>query len=309
MLAKYLLSAFLIGLIINGNELAIAQTKQPDPQVKAAAELAKPPHRAAKSIASVPKLPSSPIREPEATKIVVELKQPPPPNYDAWRDSIPQWLMAVAALIGVILSGIAIWLLSSTLKATRDAADYAKRAAEASEATIEEAKKATIAAQKSADVAERSASHIDRPYIFSTDIYYIEMDKVVGKLKFKLTNFGRTPAIIHEVWAKFTVEKEPPTIPYEFAAATRYDSFYVLGTGDGTDEYSYEIPTETKLKQIVVDGITHVDIDIGTEEKGYFILCIVYHDVQGNAHSTEFCWTFDAARHYFIRDTVRQQVS
>lgn len=156
MLGRYWLSAIALGLAVTSGALAQPQGKPPDKQIE---QQAKPPEsqqqQAVKPPPVVKVIPGAVSREPDASKPKPENQQQPP--YDPMRDTVPQWIMAIAAGVGVILAGITLELLRRTLNATRDAATYAKRAAVATEATIEEAKASAAAAQHGAEAAMLSA--------------------------------------------------------------------------------------------------------------------------------------------------------
>jgi hypothetical protein len=176
----------------------------------------------------------------------------------------------------------------------------------AGEKQIIAAQTAADAAVKSANTAESAQTTLERPYVFIGDIFQISMapDKP-RTITFKATNYGRTPAVIQIVKAELIFSKSIPNVPYEFSNELEFENFYVLGTGEPTDEYDYEIPTNISLVSNSIDGVVLDEPAPPEGELAYFLVEILYDDAQGRPHSKGFCWQYDAGRHFFVRHTDR----
>lgn len=94
------------------------------------------------------------------------------------------FLMGSAALIGMILSSVGVFLVWTTFRETR-------RAADAGDTMAKEAKAATEAALRSAKVAEQALVGVERPFVVMTPIRSNE-----HYVAYTFSNYGRTPAVI-----------------------------------------------------------------------------------------------------------------
>lgn len=157
--------------------------------------------------------------QPDASKPQPE--QQGEPDYKFWGDTWPQWIMAGAALAALALAGITLELLRRTLNATKEAASYAKRAAEATEATIHEAKTsalATVKAAEAADLSARAAVGVEAPWLVLYNMHVSGTDNprnwnTPRPLQVVFTNRGRTDGIVIRNSLAWSVSEDLPDEP------------------------------------------------------------------------------------------------
>ena len=126
-------------------------------------------------------------------------------------DTLAQWVIAMLGIAATVISGVAVYLVWKTLKATRD--------------TLNEAREATKAAMQSADAA-RDMLHAERAWVVQTSF---EVNELVnywtsdGEIKhsigfvFQFMNVGRSPARNVELDVKYRiVESSEPVPRFEF---------------------------------------------------------------------------------------------
>lgn len=111
------------------------------------------------------------------------------------QESMALWAfwMFVASAFSVFLTGVGVLLIWRTLIYTRDAAQYAKVAADHAGAGVKEAKKATVAARDTVTVTRDLGMAQLRPYIFCKSASYT-LTKESMDVQLELGNVGISPA-------------------------------------------------------------------------------------------------------------------
>jgi hypothetical protein len=203
--------------------------------------------------------------------------------YNYYYDSRPSgnlagWLEAGATLCLVIFAALQIGFLKRTTSATETAASAASQNAIA-------AKDAADAAKQNADAA-RLTLKSDRPYLLVEKAELAgfppktSMSIVVAKFTFR--NYGKGPALIHEVVLKLKVVSERPA-PRDFS---------------GCKEWKATVDAVTPAERLVIPT-DFVDGSIGEEDttaviNGSKTLIaygqLRYRDVFDNPYETGFFW-------------------
>ena len=136
----------------------------------------------------------------------------------------PNWVVADFTAV-LALSTIILWIVTwqAGIRQSRDM----KASIAAAEKAAMGAMIGARAAQKSADVSEKAFSNLERPYIFAFGIQRLEADtEYAGGFEpfvtYNVANYGKTPAIIENVRAGFSISKSYPDGP------TRVDETHSL---------------------------------------------------------------------------------
>jgi hypothetical protein len=168
--------------------------------------------------------------------LAYELIGPPYPGYpDCPYDSVEEcdllaqkamaqstWWMNSAAWAGLILSFIGLALIARTMLYTRDAADYAKRAAVAAEATVTQAELATAAANATVETTRDIGNTQLRAWVSVFD-YRMAVIPVphsgrerIGAITFTLVgiNTGSTPALQMKYSANHAAGRMPELVDH-----------------------------------------------------------------------------------------------
>jgi hypothetical protein len=137
---------------------------------------------------------------------------------------LTRWQIAVG-LLGLLGLGWTIYYTRQTARAAVDAAN---------------------ASVKAANVAEKALTHLERPYIFpiiddGTSVANMAQGRWAYFVKFRLHNFGKTPALIKSVLAELRpFERLPDELRYSISPDP-VESANVLGTGEASPHINRSI--------------------------------------------------------------------
>jgi len=200
-----------------------------------------------------------------------------------------------------IVGGIIAFL---TLAAAVAAAVFAKLAADH---TAEGA----IQAKRSAEAAENTFLKLERPYVFPQDVGTIMIPfggPASGnrwRMQFPIINYGKTPAVLTRVTAKFMMlamplTKEKMADSNIAPGQTEVDNENLsrgLGTGD---KYEARISLPYQIKIDCYE--TYGRPDFSGPEQLFLFLSIRYEDMLGIERIAHQCWKYEHPSHgTFIR--------
>lgn len=184
--------------------------------------------------------------------------------------------MLVAAWASVALTLIGVLLIWRTLKATREAANYAKSASDAAWETVDQAKQATAAALQTVQA--------DRAWMLYNHTMGVpngdreDPDKTIGfEFTMLFRNSGRSPAVRATVDSNlYTINPEDslPKVPAEAARADK-DLVGNAGPGDHQGGQSHFVSL-ADLHRNIAGEIQHI-----------LFARISYEDIWGETHMTE----------------------
>ena len=121
-------------------------------------------------------------------------------------------------------------------------------------------------------------------------------------IKFEITNFGRTPALIREIWAKLVIASLPPRPPFDFNIPTYWSCHTPLSSSTPPVEYSFGVAESFKTAPTnFKDGNWEMITDIPSGQTVYFMVEVVYYDPQGTGHVTADCWEYTDPNTIFFR--------
>lgn len=240
---------------------------------------------AAHKQASVPASPPVPIQDDQGTdKQPIAVKGtltaiPPSPTPDEVKNEEVKakddhnlaiatiWLAVLTAALAVIAS-LQLWLFLRQLKLSEKAARDAETAAKAAKA--------------SADVLPK----IERAYVF-VDVSISDLERLSLRppsyrfqITVRLTNHGKTPAILTRVRAYSLWSDVPPS---QLIPTDRADRQLPPGLVIGSEAF-FDVPLPQG-----VDGSAYDQL-MGIETHLYTVGIIEYQDVMGASHHTSFCW-------------------
>ncbi len=137
-----------------------------------------------------------------------------------------------AAWVSVVLTAAGLLLIGRTMFYTRDAAAYAKRAADAADRAVDEAKAATRAAEQTIHVTQTLGEQQLRAYLSlpKTDIRNLGPG-LIPKAFFKVRNDGVTPAFIKSNHIYFALCWFPKYQPLSYPPLGQQISSHILGSG------------------------------------------------------------------------------
>jgi hypothetical protein len=193
------------------------------------------------------------------------------------------------------LASVAIALFTWTLYRTTN------KLWEAGERQIGVAKDAADAAKRSATVAEETINKLERPYVLPADIsritFAIYKAARIGRVSFKIGNYGKTPAIHHVTSGKFmmleTLSEDAAkgdNIPGGVQLDT-WDAPIVIGPGVVVDTDAFTIPEHFPLVKCD-DGFVRPKVNI--PKQLYLFLSTTYEDpVTGIVRTYHSCWKYN----------------
>lgn len=204
---------------------------------------------------------------------------------DRQKKATTDWLIATYtgllffATLGLMVATLGLWRL-----AIRQAKDMRESLAIAS--------KSAEAAKSSADVAQRVFGQLERPYVFTSGISQLLEDSGKLQVVFSISNLGRSPAFIDELWAELFIVPNP----IAKVVANLYFKNAVHKMGD-------VLAAGEKIENIVCymkpDAVEHL-AEIRNRDT-YLILkvTVMYIDIFRHSHVSNFHWLYDPDRDYF----------
>jgi len=274
------LSALLLG-VMSGTALAQTESqKRPEqgsPRLSAYAAKQQQPNRA-KPTPQV--LLGSDAKN--ASQRNFDLEAQTAPDY-RWRgDTIPQWIMAIAAGLGVIIGLLTLELLRRTLNATRLAASYAEDAANAARDSVAEAKATTeiakAAAISNADQVQREL----RAYLSVEPLGIAALDDwttIIGHVAVR--NVGKIPAKNVFVYTRMKLSDKD-------------DSSFNIATD--REEIQRSIQPGAFMRQGTQDTFIARDIASAIPDTNVYVYGVVYYNDGFNERRyTRFCHRYAVA--------------
>ncbi len=216
----------------------------------------------------------------------------------------PNWVVADFTAV-LALSTIILWIVTwqAGIRQSRDM----KASIAAAEKAAMGAMIGARAAQKSADVSEKAFSNLERPYIFAFGIQRLEADtEYAGGFEpfvtYNVANYGKTPAIIENVRAGFSISKSYPDGP------TRVDETHsllispILEAGEKREKLLEMFPSgmeRTLLRD--EDGSVYAIPAMESTEDLFFRIIIDYRGAFTEGHESSFCWRYDKSTAHFVQ--------
>jgi hypothetical protein len=227
-------------------------------------------------------------RSPVFVRIQKSEKEAADEKQDREKKTFTDWLLATytgllfLATLGLMVATVGLWYF-----AIKQSGDMRKSLAIAS--------KSANAAKSSADVARRAFTQIERPYVFVAGISgLLTSDEPGGRLQvsFGISNLGRTPAFISDLWAELFILSNPiPTsVSNLFFSNTVHKMGDVLASGEKIDDIVCFMRTGATQK---LEDIRNRDTYLIFKAAG------LYADIFGNQHHSNFHWLYDPDRDYF----------
>lgn len=198
----------------------------------------------------------------------------------AWVSELGDWLQQYSGAIQAIFAGVVAvftgqlaWLTIRLWRATKDAADAAK---------------------KSADTAERAFTVLERPYLFVFGVTKFVKHTYENhpSLDFSVGNYGKSPAIIEEAQAQFSVgyEPEPP-----------------LGVEESSDLLLRPVFSAGETRHLPEKVPPHVDLTrrlqpvLNAGRDLFYWVIIYYRGPFTSGHKTSACWRYYPGERVFVR--------
>lgn len=200
-----------------------------------------------------------PVRgEPEEGQAQSEENADTPKS--VWHDTGAQWTMAVAGILAVIISGIAVEFLRRTLRATRDAVSVAGNAN-----------------QIMLDTAQLQL----RAYVTTRPFFFVAFsENTRAGAKFNITNTGHTPA--HELRQVAKIDVFPRKLPDDFAFPDISVAPSLIGVLFPQQEFQGEVRATRPFSKEEITAIRD-------ETKRLYIWGVVYYrDIFGTERRTRF---------------------
>jgi hypothetical protein len=237
--------------------------------------------------------PAGSERAPVFVRIQKGEKEAADEKSDREKKETTDWLLATytgllfLATLGLMVATAGLWYFA--VKQSRDMRESLAVAAKSSDA-----------AKSSADVANRTFTQIERPYVFVAGIGKLlvptEPDQRLHVM-FGISNLGRTPAFVSELYAELYVLPNPiaekvKNLPFSNAVHRMGD---VLASGE-------------KLGDIVC--FARADASLQLEKiktRGTYLIfkvAIIYSDIFGGQHYSNLHWLYDPDRDYFSSYTT-----
>jgi hypothetical protein len=149
------------------------------------------------------------------------------------------------------------------------------------------------AAKLSAEVAKNSLTVLERPYLYAVDLALgIPDDFNIPTLRpgagLAFQNFGRTPAILKELWLLLEIGT---TAPAQLIARGELPASYAIGAGGSTVTLStsYDSPFSVGVKGQIARG----DLFF------WFACKVCYEDMFGERYELKSTWRYSSTRRRF----------
>src|SRR5262245_7614046 len=167
---------------------------------------------------------------------------------------------------------------------------------------------AAVAARDSADTLKKSLNVLARPYVLPTDvgkIYFSDDHPHVRHfVHFKVANYGKTPAVLHQVRGKFVVAELPLT-------GEKVDA---PNTPDGTEEIqdwgkTITLGPDQRLGIAPFFIPKHIEIEkherfgrppTASRHELFLRLTVAFWDMERLERTHCSLWKYDQARHGFV---------
>jgi hypothetical protein len=177
------------------------------------------------------------------------------------------------------------------------------------EGQLNAATAAATAASKAADVAEEALRLGERPYLFVTPIHNVlqyaindanpqntwEPFRAFGRqpfVTFNIINYGKTPAILHEISANLKISTILPL--RQDLSKIMPQASIVISTGHNTSEVTCEVDNW--------DANAHRTTIANGHEHFWLVGEIKYDDIFGNVTVSGFCFRYHVATKSFHED-------
>jgi hypothetical protein len=143
------------------------------------------------------------------------LYQTPIDHSELWSAKLTDWLPAVFTLALAIFTQRLYQATVGMWDATKELRNFAEEQSRDMKASIAATHQTAEAAKSSAETAERSFTLLERPYVIPDNVGHLESTIRVGNrtdsTSFRIGNYGKVPAIVHRVGARFAIIELPVT--------------------------------------------------------------------------------------------------
>jgi hypothetical protein len=212
-------------------------------------------------------------------------------------------LDASAAAITAIATGFIAWFTLILKRSTDRLWDAGERQLKFVESNTKESialtQRAAEAAERSADLAERTIDAAEAPFLYpimvghtvtSTPDGFIESIGLGEMVQFKFKNFGRTPAILIDVYGVPSFALGLPRPLDDLVLHSGGIRTEVIGSGDESKVRTFN------LNQTAYDRLFWAGLGSGNPNLLAFLIHVRYDDLYGNGFIARFCFAYAAGK-------------
>jgi hypothetical protein len=172
------------------------------------------------------------------------------------------------------------------------------------------------AAARQARAAEEALHRIERPYLLVSDLSHIKPPKVTEEImipnthiSYKVGNYGRMPAIVHQIQSVFQAKRDSETLISPFARDAQhrllsedFNAGYAIGAGEIISDQIFNIPKSIE----VAERSGWLTPNPSAGHSLIMFVRIRYDDANGLVRDAVSTWRYDFGSHFFLRHGGRE---
>jgi hypothetical protein len=166
--------------------------------------------------------------------------------------------------------------------------------------SVEAANAAAKAADVSANTAREAFTKLERPYLFIDGVTTIMRDSSVSGhepcVRFRVANYGKTPAIIKHAAAAFSFDKPDAALLLDEEHSLLTDP--VFGPGEVRKAQEVKLPLGIGFIDGGNDNMLLPDIK---DNDLFLVITIHYRGAFTEGHQTNCCWRYDRPSGHFTQ--------